>query len=303
MRILLLPLLLFSFAIAQAQIIDSKRVSLPPFDSSKEIAKYATSAEFAEASHDKKFRYERILYRSADAVVAGYFYAPKKAKGRLPVIIFLRGNYVVHDQAPVLLTMFRRLARQGFIVFAPMLRGSDGTSGHDEMGGADLEDVRSAIDIATDLPHSDADNIFLYGESRGAMMTYFALREGWPVRAAAIFGGLTDIRPYLASIDPEEKFAAKVWPDYARNKEQILDSRSAIKWPEKIGRPLLIMHGGNDNGVPPAHSLRMAEALTELKKEYMLVVFADDNHILSRNRNRRDALAVEWFRNHESTSN
>lgn len=58
------------------------------------------------------------------------------------------------------------------------------------------------------------------------------------------------------------------------------------------------MHGGEDREVSPLHSLRLAEALTELKSKYSLTIFANDDHVLSRNRHIRDKLAVDWFKQH-----
>ena len=285
---------------AQAQIVERQKVDPATFEFTKSVAKYADAEEFSAAKADQAFALERILYKSGEATVSAYLFSPAKlaAGGKLPVIVFNRGDYVVHDQAPGLLTMFRRLGQQGFIVLAPMLRGSDGTTGHDEMGGADLADLHAAMDLVKDLPGADAAKIFLYGESRGAMMTYFALREQWPVRAVAVFGGITNMGEYLQKIDPQGKLTVMIWPDYAKNKTEILRSRSAIEWPEKINAPILIMHGGADGNVSPLHSLRMAEKLTSLNKEYALHVFAEDNHILTRNRVRRDAMAVEWFKAH-----
>jgi dipeptidyl aminopeptidase/acylaminoacyl peptidase len=278
--LLLLTVGLLHAQVVKNQIVGRNMVELPAFESSREIARSANRAEYAEAKADTNYRYERLLYRSDNAIVSGYLYTPKKLSAqKLPAIIFSRGSYVVNNQAPVLLTMMRRLAREGFVVFAPMFRGSDGMSGHDEMGGADLQDLRSAIDVVKTLPSVDVNNIYLYGESRGAMMTYFALREDWPFRAAAIWGGITEIGEYLKTIDPGGQLAATVWPDYATKKEEILFSRSAINWPEKIRKPILIMHGGADGDVSPLHSLKMAEALTGLKREYSLMIFANDNHI------------------------
>ena len=59
------------------------------------------------------------------------------------------------------------------------------------------------------------------------------------------------------------------------------------------------MHGGEDQDVLPLHSIRMAEALTTLKREYSLMIFARDDHILSRNRILRDQLAIDWFKRHQ----
>jgi dipeptidyl aminopeptidase/acylaminoacyl peptidase len=280
-----------------AQITERKQINPSTFAFDKQVAKYADEPEFASAKSDLTFRLERLLYRSDGLQVSAYLYSPAKAPSKpLPVIVFIRGGYVVQDQPPMLLAMFNRLAKQGFIVLAPMLRGSDGTEGHDEMGGADLKDLQAATALVKDLPGADANNVFLYGESRGAMMTYFALRDQWPVRAAAVYGGITEIGEYMKKIDPDEKFATTVWPGYAENKQQIFFSRSAINWPEKINAPILIMHGGADSGASPLHSLRMAEALTKLEKEYALHIFAGDNHTIRNHRVERDAMAVNWFK-------
>jgi dipeptidyl aminopeptidase/acylaminoacyl peptidase len=287
---------------AGSVVVERKPIELPEYESNPQIAKYATLAEYDEARADKAHSYERLLYRSSGAVVSGFLYSAKSQSGKLPAIVFSRGSFIVKNQAPVLLTMMRRLAKEGFVVFAPMFRGSDGTDGRDELGGADLDDLKHAIELVKSLPAVDAENVFLYGESRGGMMTYFALREDWPVRAAAVWGAITDLADYLKSKDPEGKLARTVWPDYDSEKDRVLFSRSAIRWPERIRKPVLIMHGGGDNGVSPLQALKMAEALTELKREYSLVVFAQDDHILSRNRQARDRIAVEWFTLHRAGS-
>ncbi len=120
--------------------------------------------------------------------MSGYLYSPHTQTGRLPAIVFSRGSMTVNNQAPVLLTIIGRArSPRGSYVIAPMFRGSDGTKGQDELGGADLADLKNAIELVKSLPGVDPENIFLYGESRGGMMTYFALREDWSVRAAAVW--------------------------------------------------------------------------------------------------------------------
>ena len=44
------------------------------------------------------------------------------------------------------------------------------------------------LSIIKSLEHAHTENIFMYGESRGGMMTYQAIRERFPLRAAAVFG-------------------------------------------------------------------------------------------------------------------
>lgn len=160
---------------------------LPDFAAVSGIDRAASAAEYEEARNDRRFVLERFTYASDGLEVSAYLYRPDQAAGPLPLVVFNRGSYVVKDQAPGLLATFRRIAIEGFVVLAPMLRGSDGMEGRDEMGGADLHDIANAIVGARSLGIAVSDATFLYGESRGGIMTFLALRNGLPVRAAATF--------------------------------------------------------------------------------------------------------------------
>ena len=69
-----------------------------------------------------------------------------------------------------------------------------------------------------------------------------------------------------------------------------------MNWPDAIGVPLLIIHGGDDQEVPASEALAFALKLSSLKKPYELVVYANDVHEASNNRQDRDARIVAWFR-------
>jgi len=90
----------------------------------------------------------------------------------------------------------------------------------------------------------------------------------------------------------------QIWPEFENNKEEILNRRSAVRWAQSINKPLMIMHGGNDEAVNPQQSIDFAEKLQLMGKEYELVIYANDNHILSRNAKARDERVVKWFREH-----
>jgi len=119
-------------------IRDVRPVAFPAYDVYPGIARYApTPAEYARAVGDRAFVMERVTYRSDDLEVYAYLYrpaAPPKGK-KLPIVVFNRGSYVRDDFSPEVLMVGNRLARQGYLVVAPMLRGSGGAQGHDEMGG------------------------------------------------------------------------------------------------------------------------------------------------------------------------
>ena len=90
-----------------------------------------------------------------------------------------------------------------FVVVAPLYRGSLGAEGKDELGGGDLLDLMNVTKLLAHLPYADTRNVFLYGESRGGVMTFMAIRDGFPANAAATFGAFTDMDAYVRSAGPQ----------------------------------------------------------------------------------------------------
>jgi dipeptidyl aminopeptidase/acylaminoacyl peptidase len=200
------------------------------------------------------------------------------------------------DAAPQLIAFLHRLASQGFIVIAPQYRGSDGGEGKDEIGGSDPGDITGALQLTKSLDYADTRNVFLYGESRG-MMTYQAIRDGFPANAAAVFGAFTDLEVMNQSPYVQERIP-QIWPDYEQHKDAIIRRRSAMYWPEKLSVPILIMNGTADQQVGPKQPLQLALQLQELHKDYALILYANGNHLQTADRLDRDAQAIAWFRKH-----
>jgi len=282
------------------RIVRRSIYSIPSWESARESTsvekRYATEDEYVTAAEDDRYVFEKIYYISDGIEVVAYLYGPKiKSKTLRPVIVFNRGSYIRGDIAPELLPMFHRLANDGFTIVAPMYRGSDGAEGHDEMGGADLNDLMNVVGFLDEIGSVDTENVFLYGESRGGMMVFQAIRDGFPARATATFGGFTDLEPMLET-DQGKAMAGSIWPDFEEHRTQIVTRRSAIQWPEMINVPLLLMHGSNDGTISPTQTLRLASGLAKEQKEYGVIVFPGGKHVLKKYRIERDREAIEFFR-------
>ena len=285
----------------EGKLINQEIYQFPAYQTAVEktdVENYAAREEYEKAVADKNFEFSKLTYLSDNLKVKAYLYKPKKPKGKLPVIVFNRGSFVRGDIAPELAAFFHRLALEGFVIVAPMYRQSDGGEGRDELGGGDLNDLLNVVPLVKSFEFADTGNLFLYGESRGGIMTYLALKRNFPANAAAVFGAITSLEDYqrenARDISPE--FLKRIWPDYDENKEKILNERSAVKWAEQINSPILIMHGGGDPQVNPQHSLSMAAKLQSLGKTYQLKIYAGDNHILAKNQIERDRETVRWFK-------
>jgi len=90
--------------------------------------------------------------------------------------------------------------------------------------------------------------------------------------------------------------APQLFPDYETNRAAIIERRSAVRWADRITAPLLIMHGGDDTSVNPAHALQLATALQRSGKPYELVIAAGARHVLDPFEAERDERAIHWFR-------
>ena len=188
------------------------------------------------------------------------------------------------------------MALKGYVVIAPMYRQTDGGEGIDANGGDDLNDLLNILPVIRALPYADENNIFMTGESRGAMMVYQAIRENFPMRAAAVGGGFTDLRPLIEQQPMLAEYAIKNWPGFGDDLQLSIERRSAINWPASFHVPVLLMHGESDGSVPVSHTLDLAGKLQQAGKLYGLIVFADDNHVLRRSLLERDRASLNWFR-------
>jgi dipeptidyl aminopeptidase/acylaminoacyl peptidase len=241
----------------------------------------------------------RVAYSSGGLRVTGFVYRPARiARGaRLPAIVYNRGgnrDYGAIDAWDKVI--FHRLAESGFVVLASQYRGADGGEGSDEFGGSDVGDVLSLFPLARGLGYVDMDNVFMLGFSRGGMMTYLAIRDGARVRAAAVVGGLSDLPGLAAYRPPMLRMWTRLWAPSGGAAETLMEERSAIRWPERLDKPLLLLHGGGDRRVPLDQSLRLAAALRAAGGTVELCVFPDDGHELARHGVERDARVVGWFR-------
>jgi dipeptidyl aminopeptidase/acylaminoacyl peptidase len=287
-------------------ILDTEFLTLPSFAelvvaprSPTEAESCCSSADMAvyeRARGDTRFQMLKVTYRSDGLPVVAFIYRLVAAGDKRPVVVYNRGSYVRQNAARELLVPFHRLAEAGFTVVAPMYRGSEGAPGRDEMGGADLADLMNIQPVIESLPYADAANMFLYGESRGGMMVLQALRDGFPARAAAIVGAFTDLEQY-GKEDPQAiAIAPQLFPDWETNRAAIIERRSAVRWADRITAPLLIMHGGDDTSVNPAHALQLAAVLQRSGKPYELVITAGARHVLDPFEAERDERAIRWFR-------
>ncbi len=235
--------------------------------------------EFERRKAYKGFECRRIKYLSDGLKVVGFIWKPIQTNGKkLPLIIFNRGgNQEFGKLTPWFREGFYYFLEQGFVVVASQYRGNDGGEGKEEFGGADVRDVINLIPLAKSLGYTDMNNVFMYGQSRGGMMTYLALKNNIAVNAAAVSSGLADMisgsknRPDLV-----KGVYAELIPDFDKRSEELMRERSATYFADKINTPLLILQGNADWRADTGNqALALVQKLQELGKTYELTVYSE----------------------------
>lgn len=264
-----------------------------------------TRAQFAQRVAYRGFECHRLTYLSNGLKVVGYLWKPRHATGaKLPLVIFNRGgNRERSKLTPWMADGFYDFVSAGFVVLASQYRGVDGGEGAEEYGGADVNDVMSLFPLARALGFVDMMNVFMFGHSRGGMMTFLALKAGAPVNAAAVSSGVANVTGNAVD-HPElvETIYSQLIPQWATRADAAMRERSAVEWPERLGAPLLLLHGAADAQVSAARTLELAQRLQALGRPYELIIYAGDDHGLSRNRVDRDRRVLDWFKRHITNS-
>lgn len=257
--------------------------------------------EFQTRTAYAGFECRRIVYLSDGLKVVGFLWKAQDTAGKkFPLIIFNRGgNREFSKLTPWTSFGFYKFVSSGFVVVGSQYRGNDGGEGREEFGGADVRDVLHLIPLAQALGYVDMNNVFAFGWSRGAMMTFLALKHDIPVNAVAVGGGLTD----LVSEGKRRPGIAREWralmPGFDTRGEELLRERSAVYWADRINVPVLILHGGADwRSDPATQAQALAEKLARLGKKHDLVIYPGDDHGLTLNSADSDRRIIEWFRKH-----
>jgi dipeptidyl aminopeptidase/acylaminoacyl peptidase len=209
------------------------------------------------------------------------------------------GTYNPTDEGYSVLA--QRFANAGFATMIFNFRGAGGAEGNLDMAGW-TRDLQAAIDHLHNLKEIDTSRLFLAGSSAGAAISVFSAAHDTRIAALvtfacpADFSFLTNEQHARSSIDHFRSIGLIKNPNFPPSMEEWLrgfSEVSPIHWVDRISpRPLLLLHGDQDDIVPLEHAHRLLERAGEPKQ---LLVLHGAGHRL-RVEEIAITTALEWLR-------
>ena len=196
------------------------------------------------------------------------------ADGKYPGLVLLSGR----EGAGTFFTLGTIFAQKGFACVAISELGYGKSEGKpDFMGQASIDAFAVGFKKFKREPFVDAEKMGVFGYSRGGMAaSLLTLKLGKAVKAAVFGAGVYDFKRAF----DETKFDGirESIKTEAGLTEKAIRERSSIRRMEKLKTPVLIIHGENDENVPTNQALLLRDRLTELKKDFEIIILADHKH-------------------------
>ncbi|WP_322922895.1 alpha/beta hydrolase family protein [Paenibacillus campi] len=200
----------------------------------------------------------------------------------LSVFVYCRGG--IGRVGSVRATWLERFAQHGQLVFAPCYRGAEGGEGWDQFGGADAQDVQSALDWLSTLPYVNAARISLMGFSRGSVNATLAAAtwrhsdNGQGIYRLVLWGGVADLAlTYAERIDLRRMLKRVIGGSTGKYPERYA-ARSPVALAPQLDCPVLIIHGEQDRQVDSGHGKLMRERLEQLHKPFTVHWYEQYGH-------------------------
>jgi pimeloyl-ACP methyl ester carboxylesterase len=200
------------------------------------------------------------------AVLAGRFFSGSSRA----TVVLVHGYGGNQDE---MLPVASALNDAGFSVFSFDLRGCGRSTGEVTFGAREQDDLASVVDYLTTRDDVDAERIGALAFSMGAATTLMTAAHDTRIKAVVDDSGWSDVRHWLRPrmldvfIHPRDRFTPlslklvelRSGIDFDRLRPRDVVARIAP-------RPLLIVHGSEDDVVPPSDGDELLAAAREPKE-------------------------------------
>lgn len=234
--------------------------------------------------------------------------------GGFPAIVFNHG-YIppdVYRTTERYIAYVDEIAKAGYVVFRIDYRGHDASEGEatGAYGNPGYQiDVLNAVASIKKLPEVNSEKIGMWGHSMGGYLTLRTMVISKDVKVGVIWAGVVASYPEMlynwrrtGSFTPSPSSRGIGWRDawleqYGAPEQNpaFWDSISATSYLADLSGPLQLHHGTEDEDVPLAFSIRLAEQARAAGQIADLYTYAGDNHNISENFNLAMQRTIEFF--------
>lgn len=235
---------------------------------------------------------ELISFKSFDGLeIPAFYYKPKDASGKLPVVVFVHGGPESQIRA-VYNPFLQYFLSRGYAVCTPNVRGSTGYG----KSFTHLDDARKRMDSVRDLTslvdwlkeegNADPDKIAVMGRSYGGFMVLAAITHYPKLWAAAIdIVGISSFKTFLENTSVWRRKLREAEYGSIENDGDFFDEIDPIHRTKDIECPVMMLHGANDPRVPIEETEQMVKELKDRNHPVHYIRFEDEGHFFVKLKN------------------
>lgn len=197
-------------------------------------------------------------------------------------------------------------AHAGYAVFQPNFRGSAGygreflDADNKDLGGGDMRDLLSGIDMLVKERLVDPRRQFVYGVSYGGYMTTWLVGHTRQFRAAVAQNAVTDMNVMWGLSDLQSwtrhELGGQPWEI-----ADAMQQHSPIAFVDRVQTPTLILHSRDDRRCPIAMGRMFHQSLLARGVPTAMVEYPDEGHGIKQPKHQVDVLkrTLAWFAAHD----
>ncbi len=230
------------------------------------------------------------------------------AKAPYPLVLFPHGG--PHSRSSLGFNMTAHvLAHAGYAVFQPNFRGSAGygkaflDADRNDLGGGDMRDILTAIDMLIREQIIDPERQFVYGVSYGGFMTTWLVGQTTQFRAAVAQNAVTDMNVMwgLSDLQSWTQHELLGWPWEV---PESMRQRSPFAHAHQVRTPTLILHSRDDRRCPLPMGQMFHQALLARGVPTQMVIYPDEGHGIRQPKHQVDVLRrmLDWFAAHDTNA-
>lgn len=197
-------------------------------------------------------------------------------------------------------------AGQGWAVLYPNPRGSTNygeafmRGNVPDWGGGDYRDIMAGVDAVIARGIADPDKLAVMGWSYGGYLTCWIVSQTTRFKAAMMGAGLSNLWSMYGTNDIPNYLAAFFDGPPTRETLPRYLERSGLSHVDRVTTPLLILHGAEDERVPPGQGMEFFRALKDRGRTVELVLYPREGHGLNEYYHQFDRLKrqFEWITRH-----